>query len=100
MSRHFFERYKERFHGVGITNELHRKILERTQLLQKCNRGQDEMVCVIDFNNYGHDFYENEMWIIIRGGVVVTTYPKPTHYWKSKKSSRVDNISYVCKWTD
>jgi len=98
MTKHFLERYKERYHGVGIPNDLHRKILERTNLLKNCNRGQSEMVCVIDFNKHGFDFYENEMWIIIREGQLVTTYPKPSHHWKRKDSSKVDEINYVSKW--
>ena len=97
MTKLFIDRYSERYHGVGIPNELHKKVIQRTNLLRKCNRGQSEMVCVIDFNEHGFDFYENEMWVIIRNGELITTYSKPSHYWKHKDSSNVDEINYVNK---
>ena len=98
VSKHFQKRWKERIESKNIPSNLLRNLWVRCFKVLEHNKGQDELVCVIDFNKYGYNFFENELWIIIRDRILVTMFRRNDKNPKSTYGSRVDNVSYVCNW--
>jgi hypothetical protein len=98
VGQHFLKRWRERLESQNIPKELLDKLMIRCYKLIENNYGQDEGICVIDFNKYDFNFYENNLWIIIRESRLVTLYRRNKNVPSTTNSLRVDNISYVCNW--
>jgi hypothetical protein len=98
VKKHFLKRWRERLESRNIPKELLNKLMIRCYKLVETNYGQDEMICLIDFNKYGFNFYENELWINIRGNSLVTLYRRNKNVPTTIYGSRVDNVSYVWNW--
>lgn len=98
VTNHFIDRWKERIEERGVPKDLRKELMIRSYKVVEKNRGQDEMVCLIDFNEHGFDFYENELWVIIRDKTLITMFRRNTHSPKRLNGSRVESIGYVWKW--
>jgi hypothetical protein len=95
VTNHFIKRWDERLHNRGIPRELPKQLMVRSFKIVEKNQGQNELVCLIDFNKYGFDFNENELWVIIRDKTLITMFRRNKYVPKTSYCSRVNNVSYV-----
>ena len=97
LSFHFLDRFSERL--PPISKDFKKKLLKRSLDVLKRDKGQDEMIRLIDFNDYGFRLMESELWIIIRNKKLITTWLRNVDQSKTTYGSRVDQINYVDKWS-
>ena len=97
MNKHFIERFRERvIKETHLSKELCRSILRKCLQVKSNSRYGHESVCVHVFDKNDISDNENQLWVIIRNGILTTTFrrsDKHTHC-TNEWGMNVDNVRY------
>ena len=99
---HFMEQFKRRVMGLPLSQEEIKKILLHIMNVQRTSKGE-EGICVHKFDRnvilkdeVFHRRDEDELWVIIRFGTIVTTHRRSSErtFNTNPKSMKVDRVRY------
>jgi len=98
VTNHFLERFRERIMELEIEREFGKKLLRKCMDLCQNSLLESESVCVhiFDENELPSWDTENELWVLIREGILITTWRRDSNhrYSTSERGMRVNKVSY------
>lgn len=102
MTKHFLDQFKRRVMGLPLTKSEIQKVLLHIMNVVRSSRG-DEGLCVWKFDkdiiqqdSEPHRRDEDELWVIVREGTIVTTHRRSSNhtYNTNPRSMKVDRVRY------
>ena len=102
MTKHFIQQFRDRVMGLPITQQEMKRILRHIMNVVSGSRG-DESICVHKFDREviqqdpkSHRRDEDELWIIVRNGNLVTTHRRSSKrtFNTNPISMKVDRVRY------
>ena len=102
VSKHFITKWKNRIESIeGISNELLKKLWIRTLKVCEHSWFNHELVCIHKFKkgntkyNLGRGLYENDLWVLVRNGRLITVFRRDENVPKRVDVLDVDEVSYL-----
>jgi len=102
MTKHFIQQFRDRVMGLPITQQEIKRILGHILNVVRRSRG-DESICVHKFDREviqqdpkPHRRDEDELWIIVRNGNLITTHRRSSKrtFNTNPFSMKVDRVKY------
>ena len=97
MNKHFIKRFRQRvMKETQVSKDFCRRILRHCLEVKTNSRYGSESVCVYEFEKNEIPDNENQLWVVIRYGILTTTFrrsDKHTHC-TNEWGMNVDNVRY------
>jgi hypothetical protein len=98
ITKHFIERFRERITELEIEREFVKRLLRKCMDICQNSLLDSESVCIHIFDEKELPSWdtENELWVLIREGRLITTWRRDSNhrYSTNERGMRVNKVSY------